>query len=81
MRDGAASAYKIARRWGYSCAGDTISITSRHFHDLYLKLIHLCYLTPWLVRILPVGLWLYRLKGRLGLAWVRRGLERPGKWA
>lgn len=77
MRDGPASARKIARRWGYSHTGNTIFVASLHFNELYVKLIHLCYLTPGLVKILPVGLWLYRIKGLLGLAWVRRGLERP----
>jgi len=76
MRDGAAVARKTARRWGYACDGATILIESRHFDQLYLKLINLCYLTPAVNRILPLALWLYNLKGRLGLAWVRWGVWR-----
>ncbi len=75
MRDGAVVARKTARRWGFRCNGATILIESSHFDELYLKLINLCYLTPVINRILPLALWLYNLKGRLGLAWVRWGLR------
>jgi D-amino peptidase len=71
LRDGAAVARKTARRWGYACRGATVFISSDHFDDLYLKLVHLCYLTPLISKFLPLGLKLFNLKGRVGLAWVR----------
>ncbi len=76
MRDGAVVARKYARRWGYAVSDATIFIESRHFDELYLKLINLCYLTPLINKILPLALRLYNLKGLLGLAWVRWGLMR-----
>ena len=77
MRDGARMARKMARRWSFDCQGSQILIESADIHGLYDKLIRLCYLTPALEKYLPLALWIFNLKGRVGLAWVRRQLRKP----
>ena len=42
------------------------------FEQFYQRLIHLAYLTPMQLRYLDALLPLYRMVGRIGLAWVRR---------
>jgi D-aminopeptidase len=75
-RGGERAAQKRARRWGFDQEGSRIFIESADIHELYKDLIKLCYLTPLTGRILPFGLFLYNLTGRLGLAWVRRRLKK-----
>ncbi|MCK5784319.1 MAG: M55 family metallopeptidase [Desulfobacterales bacterium] len=72
MRDGTRIAEKLAKRWGYDCEDDRIYIQSADILELYNQLIRMCYLTPFLEKILPVALPLYNLWGRMGLNWVRR---------
>ena len=74
-RGGESTAHNLARRWGFNREGARIFIEAADIHDLYRDLIRLCYLTPLTERILPFGLFLYNLTGRLGLAWVRRRLR------
>lgn len=76
MRDGAAAARKIARRWGFSRRDDRIEFDAPDFDGLYRNLLRLAYLTPLADRLLGPGLALSNLRGRLGLAWVRRRLAR-----
>jgi len=76
LRDGPQTARKLARRWGFRHEEDRIYINAADIHDLYQSFIRLCYLTPRLEKILPIGMFLYNLRGRLGLAWVRRGLKK-----
>jgi len=71
MRTGSIAARKMAKRWGLDCQEDRIVIDAIDIHDLYLHLIRICYLTPVMEKILPFGLWVYRLWGKMGLAWVR----------
>jgi D-aminopeptidase len=75
-RGGEITAQNLARRWGFDHEGARIFIESDGIHELYRDLIRLCYLTPLTVRILPFGLFLYNLTGRLGLAWARRRLKK-----
>ncbi len=75
MRTGSVATRKMAKRWGLDCRGDRIVIDAVDIHDVYLHLIRICYLTPLMEKILPFGLWMYRLWGRLGLAWVRRKMR------
>jgi D-aminopeptidase len=70
------AAQKLARRWGFDQDGARIFIEAADIHELYRDLIKLCYLTPLAARILPLGLFLYNLTGRLGLAWARRRLKK-----
>jgi D-aminopeptidase len=72
MLDGENTARRMAQRWGFAWENDRILIRVPHIHDLYGALIELCYLTPLTKRILPLALLGYNVKGRLGLAWVRR---------
>ncbi len=78
MRDGEEEAAKLARRWGFDISGDTICITARSIDGLYLSLIRICYFTPFIERILPVGLLLFNTMGRAGLSWVRHVVKKKG---
>ena len=75
-RGGDIAAQKLARRWGFDQESARIFVEAADIHELYRDLIRLCYLTPLTVRILPFGLFLYNLTGRLGLAWARRRLKK-----
>jgi D-aminopeptidase len=77
MRDGPDAAAVIARRWGFSRVHDRIDFTCPDFQTLYRELIRICYLSPWIENRLNWLLPLFNLKGRLGLAWVRRPLKTP----
>jgi hypothetical protein len=70
-RAGDIAAQNLARRWGFDHEGARIFMEAADIHELYRNLIRLCYLTPLTVKILPFGLFLYNLTGRLGLKWVR----------
>ncbi len=72
MRDGHRIAQKLSTRWGHAHEGANIYIKADDIHTLYMELIRLCYLTPLLVKVLPVSLFVSNLRGRLGLAWLRR---------
>jgi len=73
MRDGERIAQKLSTRWGHEHQGANIFIKADDIQTLYMELIRLCYLTPLIVKVLPVALFVANLKGRLGLAWLRRG--------
>lgn len=75
MRAGAAVARKIARRWNFERRGGDIHLHAADMSQLYMQLIRLCYLTPLVEKILPLGLYAHNLRGRMGLAWVRRRLK------
>jgi hypothetical protein len=75
-RGGDIAAQNLARRWGFEQEGARIFIEAADIHALYRDLIKLCYLTPLTARILPFGLFLYNLTGRVGLAWARRRLKK-----
>lgn len=75
MRDGEAAAEKISQRWGYKREGAAIFFNAGDLQTLYLQLIRLCYLNPFILKILPLALFLSNLKGRIGLAWVRRRIS------
>jgi D-amino peptidase len=75
MRDGEAAAGKIARRWGFGYKDDQIFIDAGDIHALYSKLIRLCYLTPRMEKAISLSLFLYHLWGRIGLGWVRQGIQ------
>jgi D-aminopeptidase len=84
MRDGKKVARKLSTRWGYAREGSNIYINADDIHTLYMELIRLCYLTPLIVKVLPLALFVSNLRGRLGLAWLRRkgGISRkenPGR--
>ena len=75
MRDGEAAARKIAKRWNLELQGAQILIKTQDIHELYVQLIRACYLTPMVEKTLPLGLFAYNLRGRIGIAWVRRRLR------
>ena len=72
MRDGEEAARTIARRWGIDRSGNVLHLRTDVFDELYLSLIRICYFTPFIERILPLGLFLFNSMGRAGLSWVRR---------
>jgi D-aminopeptidase len=76
MRTGSIAAHKMARRWGLNYDGDQIFINADGIQDVYMHLIRICYLNPALEKILPFGLWIYNLWGKIGLAWVRWQIKR-----
>ena len=76
MRDGEHIARKLANRWNLSCKENTIFLASDNIHDLYFNLMRICYLTPLLEKVLPLALALSNLRGRYGLQWIRRRINR-----
>lgn len=68
LRDGRTPAKQIAKRWGLERKQNTLYFRARDIQDLYLTLIRIAYLTPFLERTLPLGLMLYHLMGWLGRA-------------
>lgn len=75
MRAGEAAACKLARQWKFDRQGADLYLRADSLDRIYTQLVRLCYLTPLTARILPLALWLNNLKGRWGLAWVRRQLR------
>jgi D-aminopeptidase len=79
IRGGVPAAAKLARRWQLARRGACIRIEAPDLAALYLQLVRLCYLTPTVEKLLPLTLRLFNLRGRLGLAWVRRRLRAEGR--
>ena len=75
MREGVATK-KIAARWGLKYRENQIVFNADDMHEVYMHLIRICYLTPAVEKTMPLGLWLYNVLGRFGLAWVRRQVKR-----
>lgn len=78
MRDGAGAARRLAARWGCERSGARIIFNADDFAQLYMAMIRLCYLSPAIERVLPLGLFAYHLMGRIGLAWVHRRALQQG---
>lgn len=75
MRDGERVAEKLSQRWGFEREGAKLLLIAGDIHELYTNLIRLCYLSPFIERILPFALFVYNLWGRRGLSWLRRGIS------
>ena len=75
-RNGGRSAQKLAQAWGFEHQGEQILLTHNSLRALYRDLIRLCYLTPAVEKVLPFALVLSNLRGRIGLAWLRRQVQR-----
>jgi len=75
MRDGEDAAKKISRRWGCPRKGALILLNTENIQTLYKQLIRICYLTPFILKILPLALLISNIKGRIGLVWVRRKIK------
>ena len=75
FRDGPRVAQKIARRWQLEQAGNAMRFEVENLPELFIRLSHICYLVPALLPLLPVGLPLYNMMGRIGLTWVRHRLR------
>ena len=76
MRDGEKAAQLISKRWGFDYDGHHIFIRAADIHELYLSLIRLCYLTPLIEKLLPIGLMGYNFWGQMGQIWVRQRLKK-----
>ena len=76
FRDGAPAAARHAAPWGFRHRRSTVFIDTDTYAELYHQLVRLCYLPPLAERTLPLSLFLFNLRGRLGLAWARRRLAR-----
>jgi len=75
FRDGAVAARRMARRWRLKRAGDAVRFDVEDLPALFLMLSRICYLVPAMLPILRIGLPLYNVMGRAGLAWVRHRLK------
>ncbi len=78
LRNGAAEASRLARRWKFKQSGAQLEIHTKRMDQLYLALIKLCYLSPLTEKILPLALMASNLRGRLGMMWARRRLRQLG---
>lgn len=76
MRDGGTAARHLANRWSLDYQGDQILFVAVDVRELYTSLIRICYLTPLVEKTLPIFLFAYNLWGRIGLAWVRRQINK-----
>jgi D-amino peptidase len=72
MRDGEKAAKKWASTWNLEHRGESIFFSARDGDELWMSLAQTAFLTPLLLKILPVSLFLYNIVGRAGLQWVRR---------
>ena len=79
LRDGDATARKIANRWKLERDRNHIILSAPNIQDLYMDLIRICYLIPMVEKTLPFCLMAYNLLGRIGLAWVRRQIKKYPK--
>jgi len=75
MRDGEVVARKIANRWKLDRRKNEILINAGDMQELFMQLIRICYLTPLVEKMLPLSLASYNLRGRFGLAWIRRQIR------
>ena len=75
MRDGEVVARKIANRWKLDRRKNEILINAGDMQELFMQLIRICYLTPLVEKMLPLSLAAYNLRGRFGLAWIRRQIR------
>jgi len=78
LREGEPAAQKLAARWGFHRQGADIVLHNARLGDLYLDLIRICYLTPMAERVLPLAVAASNLRGRAGLAWLRRQIKNRG---
>ncbi len=76
FRDGAHAAASHARPWGFKYRRATVFIDTNTYLELYHQLVRLCYLPPLAEHTLPLSLFLFNLRGRLGLAWAKRRLAK-----
>ena len=80
FREGERAACQAAHRWGLLQEGRAVRFTVADLRELFMALSRICYLVPALLPLLPLALRLQNMKGRLGLAWVRRQLRHsPGR--
>jgi D-aminopeptidase len=75
FRGGPPAARRHASPWGLRYRNATVFIEADTHARLYTELVRLCYLPPLAQRTLPLSLWLFNLRGRLGLTWARRQLR------
>ncbi|MDD9303765.1 MAG: hypothetical protein HUK40_16055 [Desulfobacter sp.] len=65
-------ALSIGKHWKINRKGANLLFETDNFPTLFWTLSRLAYLRPWSERLLPIGLPLYHLMGRTGLAWVKK---------
>ena len=72
---------RLAQNWGLCRKGRDILFEVPDMNTLFRELSRLAYFTPVTERLLPIGLPLYHMLGRVGLAWVKKKppvLTKPG---
>ncbi len=76
------AARQIANQWGYGRKGAELHLNAPNLLILFQDLVRLAFLTPLGQRLIPLGLPLYHLMGRAGMAWVQKQpLSQTGKGA
>jgi D-aminopeptidase len=76
MRDGAAAAKRLRKRWQLSGKNEMIEFVADDMATLYWQLIKLAYLTPGSYRFLNIALKAANLMGYLAHIWARNRLQR-----
>lgn len=76
MRDGETIAQAMGKKWKCKTEGANILLECKDIHELYKQLLQLCYLTPIVQKILPIGIQFFNAKGRYGLWWAKRQLAK-----
>ena len=79
LRGGKKAARTIAVRWGIVQRGADLHLSALTLQELYGMLIRLAYLTPFTQTLLPLGLPLYNLMGKIGRLWAEKQLPLSNK--
>jgi D-amino peptidase len=64
-----ALAAKLSRSWALKRNKDTIVFAAEDMRDVFQKLAVWLYIPPFIQKILPIGLFMYNLLGRVGILW------------
>ncbi len=72
MRDGAAIADKLRKRWNLQGSDDMIEFSAPDMNALYWQLTRIAYLTPVICRSLELSLRAANLAGKIAHLWARR---------
>ncbi len=72
MRDGAAEAQKLRKRWSLHGSDEMIEFSAPDMNALYWQLIRIVYLTPTICRHLEISLRAANLAGKIAHLWAHR---------
>jgi D-amino peptidase len=75
MREGVSAARNTAKKWRLSARENQVLFETGTALSLFQTLIKIAYLHPLMEKILPLGMSLFHLYGRLGQNWARRQIK------